>query len=134
MMSAQVSTSRPRRLPFALLIMGLVLGGLCALLALNIAAAADELRRHELAATNQDLVGEVQQLSAQVAAAQAPAALATAATKLGMVPAGNPSFLVIAPNGKASVRGTPVAAVAPPTPTPTPTPAPTTVPIDGAPR
>jgi hypothetical protein len=120
----------PRRAPFVLLVAGLLVGGLCALLALNTAAAAEELRRHNLTQANADMSGDVQQLQARLAARQAPAALAGAAAKLGMVPAGNPAFISIQADGTAKVLGDPQPAAAAPvppptTPTPKPTPKPT---------
>jgi hypothetical protein len=58
----------PRRLPFILLIAGLLVGGLCGLLALNTAAAAAELRRQSLAQANANAADDVQQLQGELAA------------------------------------------------------------------
>jgi len=133
------STSRPRT-PFVLLVVGLLIGGLCALLALNTASAASELRRHALVATNSDLSDQIAGLQNQIAAAQAPGALAKAAASLGMVPNPNAAFLDIAADGSVKVLGNPKPAVAPPAPTPTPSPTPTpttsvsAVPLGGGPR
>jgi hypothetical protein len=117
----------PPRAPFALLIAGLLVGGLCALLALNTAAAAAELRRQSIAQANADAADDVQQLKAELAARRAPAALRSAASALGMVPADHPAFLRIQPDGRASVLGSaqPAAAVLVPAPSPTPTATPT---------
>ncbi|HZE50455.1 MAG TPA: hypothetical protein VE074_12885 [Jatrophihabitantaceae bacterium] len=120
-----VTRTGPRRAPFVLLIAGLLIGGLCALLALNTAAAAQELRRQSLTQANADSSDDVQQLKAQLAARQAPGALGSAAAALGMVPADHPAFLRILPNGTVKVMGSPqpaTAAAPPPSPTPTPTP------------
>jgi hypothetical protein len=103
----------PRRAPFVLLVAGLLIGGMCSLLALNTAAAAEELRRNALSQSNADLVDDVQQVQAELAARQAPAALASDAAKLGMVPAGNPAFLSIQPDGSVKVLGEPQPATAP---------------------
>ena len=102
---------------------GLIIGGMCALLALNTAAAAEELRRHALSQANADMAADVQQLQARLASHQAPAALARDAAKLGMIPAGNPAFLSIQPDGRVKVLGNPQPAtpVMSPSPTPTPT-------------
>jgi hypothetical protein len=133
------ATHRPRA-PFVLLVLGLLIGGLCALLALNTAAAASELRRHSLVSTNSDLTDQIAGLQAQIAAAQAPGALASAATSLGMVPDPNAGFLVIAPDGSVKVLGDPAPAPAAvkPAATPKPTPKPSTsiaaVPLSGGPR
>ena len=114
----------PRRVPFVLLIAGLLVSGLCALLALNTAAAAAELRRQSLAQANAGAADDVQQLQAELAARQAPAALSSAAAALGMLPADHPVFLSIQPNGSATVLGSAQPAAVAPTPTPTPTPTP----------
>ncbi len=107
------------KIPFALLVAGLLVGGLCALLALNTASAAAELRRNDLQAANAGLAAEVEQLRTQVAAQQAPGYLASAAARLGMVPDRNPAFLELRPNGSVAVLGSPVAATgAPPPPSP----------------
>jgi hypothetical protein len=103
----------PRRAPFVLLVAGLLIGGMCSLLALNTAAAAQELRRNALSQSNANLADDVQQVQAELAARQAPAALASDAAKLGMVPAGNPAFLSIQPDGGVKVLGEPQPATTP---------------------
>jgi hypothetical protein len=115
----------PRRAPFVVLVLGLLGAGLCALLAINTVAAADEVRQRELSSTNADTLDQAQQLRLEIARKQAPAALASAARALGMVPNPNPAFLVIATNGSASVLGSPVKATAAAKPKPTLTPTPT---------
>jgi hypothetical protein len=113
------------RVPFALLVVGLVVGGLCALLALNTASAANELNRHDLAAKDAAIAAQVQQLHNQVAASAAPGNLGQAAAALGMVPAGNPAFLQIGTNGAVKVLGSPAPATANPlTASPPPPPKP----------
>jgi hypothetical protein len=96
-----------RRAPFALLLLGLIVGALCALLALNTASAANEVRRHDLAARNQSVAAEVVQLQNDQQASAAPGNLAAAAAALGMVPAGNPAFLEIDADGRVRVLGSP---------------------------
>lgn len=93
------------RVPFALLITGLVVGGLALLLVLNTFSAANELRRHDLATRDASIAAQLQELQNEVADSAAPANLAAAAVALGMVPAGNPAFLVIGQNGKVRVMG-----------------------------
>ncbi len=114
----------PRRAPFILLVLGLIGAGLCALLAINTVAAADEVRQRDLTSSNDDASNQIQQLKIDIANKQAPAALASAARALGMVPDPNPAFLVLSPNGTVTVAGSavkvPGKAVATPTPTPTP--------------
>lgn len=112
---------RAPRTPFALLVGGLIVGGMCALLALNTASAANELSRHDLAAKDADIAAQVQQLRNEIQASAAPGNLAAAAAAIGMVPAGNPAFLRIGPDGTVRVLGVPVPAAAPvvaPPPTP----------------
>jgi hypothetical protein len=104
------------RVPFALLVVGLIVGGLCMLLALNTASAANELSRHDLAAKDADVAAQVQQLQNEVAASAAPGSLGSAAAALGMVPAGNPAFLQVGSNGVVRVLGSPAPASAPPQP------------------
>ncbi|MBN9620390.1 MAG: hypothetical protein J0H43_11765, partial [Actinobacteria bacterium] len=113
---------------FALLVTALVLGGMGLLLLLNTASAANELKRHDLAAQDASIAAQVQALQNQVAASAAPGNLAAAAAALGMVPAANPAFLVVEPNGSVRVLGSPAPAsgnpvalpAAPASPSPTP--------------
>jgi outer membrane biosynthesis protein TonB len=108
------------RVPFALLVGGLVIGGMCALLALNTASAANELARHQIAGKDSDVSGQLEQVRNQVAASAAPGSLGQAATALGMVPAGAPAFLKIGADGKVVLLGSPAPATAPPPPPPAP--------------
>ncbi len=119
-MKATVAAERAGapRMPFALLVTGLVAGGLAALLGLNTMSAANELHRHQIATKDAAVAAQLQQLSIEVAQSAAPDNLARAATALGMVPAGNPAFLVIGPDGKVRVMGEPAPATAPPVPAP----------------
>ena len=122
--------ARPRRAPFVLLVLGLIGAGLCALLAINTAAAADEVRQRELTSANADTSDQTQQLRIEIANKQAPAALASAARALGMVPNPNPAFLVVGTDGSVDAwSGSPAKASRrrprrrrrrrrPPTPTP----------------
>lgn len=93
------------RTPFVLLVLGLVVGGMCLLLALNTASAANEVARHDLAANDQSAAAQLVELENEVQASAAPANLAAAAAGLGMVPAGNPGFLEIGKNGHVRVMG-----------------------------
>jgi len=101
-----------KRTPFVLLVLGLIVGGFCALLALNTVSAANELKRHDLAARDQSVANSIVGLQNDVAASAAPSNLARAADQLGMVPAGNPAFLVIGKDGSVTVMGSPAAASA----------------------
>jgi hypothetical protein len=117
---------RAPRMPFLLLILGLVVGGMCLLLALNTASAANELQRHDYASEDESVANEVAALENAVAASAAPGNIAAAAARLGMVPAGNPAFFVVRPDGSIQLMGSPAAAsgyptyVPPPAPTSTP--------------
>lgn len=113
----------PRRAPFVLLVLGLIGTGLFALLAINTAAAADEVRQRELSSTNADTLDETQQLKIDIANKQAPAALASAARALGMVPNPNPAFLVVRSDGAVAVVGSPARASGKPVATATLAPA-----------
>lgn len=115
------------RLPFVALILVLLGGGLCALLALNTASAAGEVQERQLGDQARTLADSEQDLRRQVAAVEAPAALASAAEALGMVPGVHPAFLVIGPDATVTVLGDPQAAqppVAPPAPVASPAPSP----------
>lgn len=112
-MSRPVPKHAPR-VPFALLVLGLLVGGLVLLLMLNTASAANELRRHDLAAQDASVAAQVEQLHNEVAASAAPGNLARVAGQLGMVPAGNPAFLQIEPDGHVRVLGSPGPVTAPP--------------------
>lgn len=104
------------RIPFALLLIGLVVGGLAVLLGLNTASAANELRRYDLVAKDDTVAAQVQQLRDEIAQSRAPGNLARAAAQLGMVPAGNPAFLKLLPDGSATVLGRPSAVPTPAAP------------------
>ena len=106
------------RVPFALLVGGLVVGGMCALLALNTASAANELARHQIAGKDSDVAGQLEQVRNQVAASAAPGSLGRAAAALGMVPAGAPAFLKITADGKVVLLGSPAPASSVPPPPP----------------
>ena len=101
------------RAPYVLLSLGVVVGGLIALLVLNTVVSQDAFTVHELERRTAALREQEQQLRREVAALEAPAALAAQATKLGLVPAGDPVFLRLS-DGK--VLGVPKAATAPPKP------------------
>ena len=102
------------RVPFALLVAGLIVGGMCALLALNTASAANELARHGLAGKDSDVAAQLEQVRNDVAASAAPGSLGSAAAALGMVPAGAPAFLKIGADGKVTLLGSPAPATSAP--------------------
>ncbi len=111
------------RAPFTLLVLGILGGGLVLLLALNTASAANELRRHDLAARDEAIAASLVELRNAVAASAAPQNLALHAAAYGMVPAGNPAFLVVGRSGSVRVLGSPGPASAVPLPPPASSPA-----------
>ena len=114
-------SSRLRRLPLAVLLGLMLVAGLCALLALNTASAAQELKQRALTDSNASTLDVEQQLERDLAAKQAPAALASAATAQGLLPNPNPAFLRINADGSVTILGSPAPASVPPPPvTPTP--------------
>jgi hypothetical protein len=114
---------RLRRLPLPVLLGGMLLAGLCALLALNTASAAQELTQRALTDSNASASDIEQQLVRDLAARQAPGALASAAVAQGLVPNPNPAFLRINADGSVTVLGSPTPASLPPVPaSPAPTP------------
>jgi cell division protein FtsB len=106
--------SRAPRAPFVLFSMLVVGLGLVGLLVLNTVVAQDAFTLHDLGTSGSALDEREQRLDQEVAALEAPAALAARARALGMVQAGDPVFL--GAHGK--VLGNPVPATAPPPPPP----------------
>lgn len=104
------------RAPFTLLVLGILGGGLVLLLGLNTVSAANELRRHDFAARDEAIAASLVELRNAVAASAAPQNVALHAAAYGMVPAGNPAFLVVGPSGSVRVLGSPAPASAVPLP------------------
>jgi len=98
--------SRAARAPFAVVLVGVLGGGLLGLLLLNTLVAQDSFRLHQLAQESRSLQQREEQLAGQLEANQAPSALAARAARLGLVPGGPPVFLRL-PDGR--VLGKPVA-------------------------
>ncbi|MFJ9851894.1 septum formation initiator family protein [Streptomyces sp. NPDC101150] len=91
------------RTPFVLLIVLLLGSGLIALLLLNSALNQGSFELSKLEKKTGDLTDEQQALQQEVDGYSAPGALEKRARRLGMVPGGNPAFLM--PDG--TVRGKP---------------------------
>jgi hypothetical protein len=108
---------RPHRIPFAVLLTAILVGGMLALLGLNTASAANEVTQRKYDAANASLADVVQQLGRDLAARQSPAELAKAAYRLGLIPAANPAFLRFNADGSVTILGTPVTIPAPAKPT-----------------
>jgi outer membrane biosynthesis protein TonB len=116
--------SRAPRAPFVLFSMLLVGLGLVGLLVLNTVVAQDAFTLHDLDRNAASLAEREQRLRQEVAALEAPAAVADRAHKLGLVPAGDPVFLTA--DGRVLGNPAPAAVPAAPTPAPPPAPRPTT--------
>ena len=113
--SARPAPAQGRRKgPFVLLVVALLVGTTLGLLVLNILISVDSIRAGDLRADNAELAKEVQTLQQQVVANGTPRELAAAATAAGLVPAGSAAYLVIAPDGSSTLRGTVTPAPEPP--------------------
>ncbi|MET0763303.1 MAG: hypothetical protein ABWY29_00460 [Blastococcus sp.] len=106
-----VSVLGSRRARLVLLVVALLVGTTLGLLVLNTAIAVDSLKATQLRAENAERAQEVQRLEQQVVTAGTPAEIARAAETAGMVPAGTAAYLVLDPDGDATLRGTPAPAV-----------------------
>jgi len=104
-----------------LLVLALLGGGLVSLLLLSSASSADAFTHRKLQQDNRELSIKEQELGREVAASEAPRAIASRAREMGLVPAADPGFLVVEPGRQAKVVGSPVPATSPPPP-PEPTP------------
>lgn len=129
--SLRLVASRPLavgRLPFAILVGGILATGLVVLLMLHTLAAQDAFRLHDLQAQQAELTNAEQELALAVQQQAAPGALARRARQLGMVPTGSIAFVKVRKHGKV------VGVVEPPPPPAPPAPEPTasaTKPADG---
>ena len=106
------ATGRPARAhgerhgAFVLLVVGLLVASTLGLLVLNILRDLDSIAATKLRADNAKAAQEVQALQQELVRRDTPAALAAAATAAGLVPAGSAAYLVIAPDGSSTLRGT----------------------------
>ncbi|MER5870576.1 hypothetical protein [Streptomyces sp. NPDC002044] len=114
------SAGQAARMPFVLLVVALLGGGLISLLLLNSALNEGSFQLSKLKKETTVLTDEEQALQRDVDARSAPDALQRRAQELGLVPGGSPVF--ISPDGK--VAGAAAPAEAPPPPSPPPSPAP----------
>lgn len=112
--------ARPRpggqaaRMPFVLLVVALLGGGLISLLLLNSALNEGSFQLTKLKKETTALTDEEQALQRDVDAYSAPDALQRRAQELGLVPGGSPVFI----DADGKVTGTAVAAEAPAPPSP----------------
>jgi hypothetical protein len=133
-----VPAASRRRAPFVLLVLALLVGTTLGLLVLNTAIAVDSLKATALRSANAQRSQDIQRLQRQVITAGTPEQVAADAAKAGLVPAGQPGYLVIGPDGRSTLRGTPQpapqpAAAPPAAPTSTPKPSGTTAPATTTP-
>ncbi|MEU8464203.1 hypothetical protein [Streptomyces sp. NPDC029003] len=111
---AAASAGQAARMPFVLLVVALLGGGLISLLLLNSALNQGSFQLTKLKKETTALTDEQQALQRDVDGYSAPDALQRRARELGLVPGGSPVF--VGADGK--VAGTPAVAEAPPPPTP----------------
>ncbi|MGW0402850.1 hypothetical protein ACWD0E_34545 [Streptomyces sp. NPDC003002] len=116
-------------MPFVLLVVALLGGGLISLLLLNSALNEGSFQLSKLKRETTALTDEEQALQRDVDSYSAPDALQRRAQELGLVPGGSPVF--IGPDGK--VTGTAAEAEPPPPPPPPPSPAPAVAPDPAGP-
>lgn len=113
---------RRSAIPFALLVLGVLMVGLVVLLMLNTAMDDNSVQIQQAQQKQASLTDSEQQLAQQLAGLSAPSSLASQAAAQGLVPNPQPAFL----NPTTGVvLGSASAA---PTPSPTPTPTPTATP------
>jgi hypothetical protein len=122
------------RASFVILVMLLLTGGVVATLWFATQATADAYKLEQARNETSRLAVRVGQLQQEVAQQGSPQSLAQRAARLGMIPAGDIAHLVVGPDGRVTVIGTPTKAVPPPPPPPpaTSTPAAPAAPTSGA--
>ncbi len=108
-------------MPFVLLVVALLGGGLISLLLLNSALNEGSFQLSKLTKETTALTDEEQALQRDVDAYSAPDALQRRAHELGLVPGGSPVF--IGPDGKVAGSAAPAEALPSPTPSPPAAPA-----------
>jgi hypothetical protein len=120
--SLRLVASRPLavgRLPFAVLVGGILAAGLVALLMLHTLAAQDAFKLHDLQAQQGELTNTEQELALALQQQEAPRSLAARARDYGMVPTGSIAFVKVRPHGKIVGVVEPAPPPAPPAPAPT---------------
>ncbi|CAM3674815.1 hypothetical protein KIPE111705_19985 [Kibdelosporangium persicum] len=95
------------RASFVMLVMGLLAAGVITTLWLSTQAIADSYRLDQAKKAASELSERVQMLQQDVAGLESASTLAELARQQGMVPAGDPSRLVVGPDGKVTVVGEP---------------------------
>jgi hypothetical protein len=116
------SRPTPGRLPFALLVGGILIGGLVALLMLHTLAAQDAFRVHALQQQLSGLTDQEQQLTVTAQQLESPTRLAARARSLGMRPSRVTSYRRLRDGRQVAVMQAPVVAPAPAVTPSSPTP------------
>ncbi|SDC29888.1 hypothetical protein [Actinokineospora iranica] len=104
------------RASFVVLIIALLVVGVVATLWLTTQAIADSYRLEAAKQEATRLSEQAAQLQREVTKQESPSALADRARALGMVPAGDPSWLVVNPDGSVTVVGDAKPVTTPPSP------------------
>ncbi|HET8659604.1 MAG TPA: hypothetical protein VFM55_11460 [Micromonosporaceae bacterium] len=99
------------RMPFVLLVLSVVIGGVLGVLVLNTKINENAFRLHDLEQRQTALNVQEEQLQQDIAEQESPGNLAAAARRLGLVPAGSPAFIRM-PDGR--VLGVPQPATSQP--------------------
>ncbi|GAA3461943.1 hypothetical protein ACFFSW_15030 [Saccharothrix longispora] len=102
--------------PFVVMVMVVLGVGIAAIMWLSTQATADSYRLQDARAEETRLARQVEQLRQEVALAESPLELAEAATRLGLLPAGDPARLRQLPDGTVEMYGRPSAVQPPPPP------------------
>ena len=115
--STRARRTARRRAPFVVLLVGLLVATVLGLLLLNTAIAVDSLDATQQRQANAEQAEEVARLEQQVVAADSAAALARAASEVGLVPPGDAAHLVLQPDGSSVLLGNATPAPDPADPT-----------------
>jgi hypothetical protein len=108
------------RAAFVMLVMGLLAAGVVTTLWLSTQAIADSYRLDQAKRTATELAERAEMLQSDVAQLESASSLANMARLLGMVPAGDPSRLIVGQDGQVSVIGDPKPVTPPAAPPPAP--------------
>lgn len=100
-----------------MLVMGLLAAGVITTLWLSTQAIADSYRLDQAKKAATELAEQAEVLQREVAGLESASTLAEMARQMGMIPAGDPSRLIVGQDGKVSVVGEPKP-VTPPVPPP----------------
>ena len=111
-------TSALNRAPFVVVLIALLAGGIAGVLYLTTVTDEAGMRTSTARSATTDLTLQIEALQRDVAILDATPRIADAATKLGMVPAGDSAMLMINGSGAGSLIGEPSVVSGPPPPAP----------------